>query len=239
MLASDVIGRGMDFPSVDLVIQVGLPSSADQYVHRVGRTGRAGNVGRAIIMLTQRESFFINANRHLPIQPHAQTDKIVADAAACVPKVQRAMYAVDETVKQRAYSSYLGFFAGSGLLKPLRMDKTDLVKMANEVAVNGMYCPEPPAMEKKTVGKMGLKGIPGFNYATASDGSSISRNQQPRNQQSRAPPPRVQPARPAARRNSSGAQNVLSPITTGTGAIKKKPFRNGRRGKPTNANSAE
>ena len=34
MFASDVIGRGMDFTNVDLVIQVGLPSSGEQYVHR-------------------------------------------------------------------------------------------------------------------------------------------------------------------------------------------------------------
>ena len=71
MFASDVIGRGMDFPNVDLVVQVGLPSNGDQYVHRVGRTARAGNDGLAIIILTQGESFFLNRNPQLPIQPHA------------------------------------------------------------------------------------------------------------------------------------------------------------------------
>ncbi|KAJ8607360.1 hypothetical protein MRB53_040378 [Persea americana] len=70
MFASDVIGRGMDFPNVDLVIQVGLPANAEQYVHRVGRTARAGSDGRAVILLTQSESFFVNQNRKLPIQPH-------------------------------------------------------------------------------------------------------------------------------------------------------------------------
>lgn len=167
LFASDVIGRGMDFPNVDLVIQVGLPSNGEQYVHRVGRTARAGASGRAVILLTAGESFFLGANRQLPIQPHPQTVEILSAAPANAPRVEQAMYAVDESTKQRAYSSYIGFFAGSGLLRPLRLDKTGLVQMANEMAVRGMHCPEPPAMDKKVIGKMGLKGVPGFTYAAA------------------------------------------------------------------------
>ncbi|KAL4821773.1 P-loop containing nucleoside triphosphate hydrolase protein [Aspergillus spinulosporus] len=166
LFASDVIGRGMDFPNVDLVVQVGLPSNAEQYVHRVGRTARAGNDGRAVILLTEPESFFLKANRHLPIQPHPDASSILANATSCSPAVTQAMYAVDETTKQRAYSSYIGFFAGSGLMKQLRLDKPGLVQLANELAIKGMACPEPPPMDKKIVGKMGLKGVPGFNYAS-------------------------------------------------------------------------
>ena len=173
MFASDVIGRGMDFPSVDLVVQVGLPSNGEQYVHRVGRTARAGNDGRAVIILTQAESFFLRNNPQLPIHPHAQTQQILDTAATGAKQVEQAMYQIDEVVKQRAYSSFLGFFAGSGLLKPLHLDKPGLVQMANELAMRGMYCPEPPPMEKKTIGKMGLKGIPGFTYANASNADSI------------------------------------------------------------------
>ncbi|KAE8330241.1 ATP-dependent RNA helicase mss116, mitochondrial [Aspergillus sergii] len=169
MFASDVIGRGMDFPNVDLVIQVGLPSNGEQYVHRVGRTARAGNDGRAIILLTEAESFFMKVNRHLPIQPHPQTDAINAGASSCADAVTKAMYSIGEETKQRAYSSYIGFFAGSGLLKQVRLDKPGLVQLANELAMQGMGCPEPPPMDKKVVGKMGLKGVPGFNYATGND----------------------------------------------------------------------
>lgn len=167
MFASDVIGRGMDFPNVDLVVQVGLPPNGEQYVHRVGRTARAGAEGRGIIILTQAESFFLARNPQLPIQPHTQTPQILTGAADCAPVVEQAMYTIDGIVKQRAYSSYLGFFAGSGFMKPLRLDKAGLVQMANEMVMDGMLCPEPPPMEKKTIGKMGLKGVPGFTYATA------------------------------------------------------------------------
>lgn len=166
MFASDVIGRGMDFPNVDLVIQVGLPSSREQYVHRVGRTARAGNDGRAIILLTEAESYFIKANRHLPIQPHPLTAEINTAASSWTDAMTQAMDNIGEETKQRAYSSFIGFFAGSGLLKNLRLDKPGLVQMANALAVRGMACPEPPPMEKRIIGKMGLKGVPGLNYAT-------------------------------------------------------------------------
>jgi ATP-dependent RNA helicase MSS116, mitochondrial len=177
LFASDVIGRGIDIPNVDLVIQVGLPSNGDQYVHRVGRTARAGNDGRAIILLTESESFFMKANRHLPINPHPQADTINSGRSVWTEPVTQAMYGVDESTKQRAYSSFIGFFAGSGLMKPLRLDKPGLVQLANEMAVKGMACPEPPPMEKKTIGKMGLKGVPGFNYGSGNDfaGSSSHR----------------------------------------------------------------
>ncbi|KAJ5894327.1 hypothetical protein N7495_006018 [Penicillium taxi] len=168
LFASDVIGRGMDFPNVDLVIQVGLPSNAEQYVHRVGRTARAGNDGRAIILLTKGETFFMSNNRHLPIQPHPENDAINAGAPSFGTAVMTAMYQLEEDTKQRAYSSYIGFFAGSGLLRQLRLDKPALVQLANELATVGMGCPEPPPMDKKVIGKMGLKGIPGFNYANES-----------------------------------------------------------------------
>ncbi|KAL2802250.1 P-loop containing nucleoside triphosphate hydrolase protein [Aspergillus granulosus] len=175
LFASDVVGRGMDFPNVDLVVQVGLPSNAEQYVHRVGRTARAGKDGRAVILLTQAESFFLNVNRHLPIKEHPQVDAIRSATPGLAPDVYRAMECVDPTAKASAYSSYIGFLAGSGLLNKLRLDKPGLVQLGNELAIQGMGCPEPPPIEKKIVGKMGLKGIPGFNFAVSDETSKPRR----------------------------------------------------------------
>ena len=47
LFTSDVSARGMDYPDVTAVVQVGLPSDRAQYVHRLGRTARAGDFLRA------------------------------------------------------------------------------------------------------------------------------------------------------------------------------------------------
>merc|ERR1740123_2345877 len=51
LFSSDVSARGMDYPDVSFVLQVSLPSDKAQYVHRLGRTARAGKSGQGMLLL--------------------------------------------------------------------------------------------------------------------------------------------------------------------------------------------
>lgn len=55
LVATDIASRGIDVDSVSHVINYDVPQAPEDYVHRVGRTGRAGNVGQAITLVTPNE----------------------------------------------------------------------------------------------------------------------------------------------------------------------------------------
>jgi ATP-dependent RNA helicase DDX21 len=59
LVATDVASRGLDIPSVDLVIQVEPPKDAETYIHRSGRTARAGRSGTCITFYTHKQSMNI------------------------------------------------------------------------------------------------------------------------------------------------------------------------------------
>ena len=55
MIATDVASRGLDIPEVELVVNYDMPQNPDDYIHRVGRTARAGKKGEAITLVGQRD----------------------------------------------------------------------------------------------------------------------------------------------------------------------------------------
>ncbi|GMI14077.1 hypothetical protein TrVE_jg2955 [Triparma verrucosa] len=59
MVATDVASRGLDIPNVTQVVNFDLPGNIDDYVHRIGRTGRVGNTGASLSFVNERNSNII------------------------------------------------------------------------------------------------------------------------------------------------------------------------------------
>jgi ATP-dependent RNA helicase MSS116 len=110
LFTSDVSARGVDYPGVSLVLQVGVPSTREQYIHRLGRTGRAGREGEGIILLAPFEKAFLEKEvADLPIeklQPPVLTEEETIETNALVNK---ALNSMDEEMVREVYTAYLGY----------------------------------------------------------------------------------------------------------------------------------
>ena len=60
LLTTDLSARGIDIPDVDWIIQYDPPQYSDSFVHRIGRTARAGKIGESILFLTEPELPYIS-----------------------------------------------------------------------------------------------------------------------------------------------------------------------------------
>ncbi|KAK6137092.1 hypothetical protein DH2020_029163 [Rehmannia glutinosa] len=154
LVTSDVSARGVDYPDVTLVIQIGVPSDRQQYIHRLGRTGRKGKEGQGILMLAPWEEFFLSSIKDLPISK-APEPLVDPDTRK---EVERALSHVEMKNKEAAYQAWLGYYNSN---KGVGRDKYRLVELANEFS-RSMGLDNPPAIPKLVLGKMGLKNIPGL-----------------------------------------------------------------------------
>merc|ERR1711862_817164 len=68
LFTSDVSSRGLDYPGVTDVIQMGAAHSKDEYIHRLGRTGRGGASGHGLLLVHAFERGFVEELSDLPIR---------------------------------------------------------------------------------------------------------------------------------------------------------------------------
>ncbi|OAE29575.1 hypothetical protein AXG93_702s1290 [Marchantia polymorpha subsp. ruderalis] len=154
MFTSDVSARGVDYPDVTLVIQLGCPSGREDYIHRLGRTGRAGKEGQGILVLAPWEKGFLRALKDISIEEC--TDLKVSNSVKS--KVEKALSYTSNDAKEKAYAAWLGYYNSA---KMLALSKTELVRLANFYS-STLGLDEPPLLMKKTIGMMGLRGVPGL-----------------------------------------------------------------------------
>ena len=169
IVASDVAARGVDYPDVSLVVQMGAPETREQYIHRTGRTGRAGKAGSAVLLLADWEERTAIGSmlKGLPISRGVEglapevVEAAVAEAAASVG-------AVEEVTREKAYQAWLGYYKAK--MKTYKWNAATLVEYANGFAMGALGLGRVPLLQAKTVGQMGLRGTPGLNVAKGPSG---------------------------------------------------------------------
>ncbi|KAG5519348.1 hypothetical protein PMAC_001973 [Pneumocystis sp. 'macacae'] len=84
LIATDIASRGLDIPFVELIINYDIPKDPNDYIHRVGRTARAGRSGESITFVSQRDILLIQAiekhvNAKMKKNPHISDFKVTQE----------------------------------------------------------------------------------------------------------------------------------------------------------------
>lgn len=169
LFSSDVTARGMDFPNVSHVIQFGLPRATEDYIHRIGRTGRAGKSGEGWLFIpeTDRDSFRRELGQDVPIVEDdslstaaldmTRDAQLPAKTAQILSQVQNAVRAVPFSVKAQTYTAMLGAGQGKG------RGKRDYYEMLNDLSKYGWGLSEPPKISTGVAQRLNLLAFPGMN----------------------------------------------------------------------------
>ena len=122
LVATDVAARGLDIEHVSHVVNYDVPSDPDAYVHRIGRTGRAGREGVAITLVEPREHRLL---RNIEAATHAKLE------IAHLPTVADLRERRTELLRANLREALLGdgFDRYRGVVEPLT-DEFDLVDIA-------------------------------------------------------------------------------------------------------------
>jgi ATP-dependent RNA helicase RhlE len=102
LVATDVAARGIDIDSVSHVINYDVPEAAEDYVHRIGRTGRAGHKGRAITLVTPSEELNMRSIERLTGQKVERV--LLPDFGGAMPILEKPKKAVRSLSRGRSRS---------------------------------------------------------------------------------------------------------------------------------------
>ena len=113
LLTTDVAARGLDIPTVDLVIQFDPPSDPKTFLHRAGRAGRAGRRGSAVIFLRPgREEDYVQflAVRDTPVLKLSSPSLSMTDeeAATCTEKIRKHVL-LDRALHEKAQRAFVSW----------------------------------------------------------------------------------------------------------------------------------
>ncbi|CAG8443683.1 11251_t:CDS:2 [Ambispora leptoticha] len=130
LLCTDVAARGLDIPAVDWIIQYDPPDDPRDYIHRVGRTARAGGKGRSLLFLLPSELGFLRYLKHakIPLNEYEFPANKIANVQSQLEKLIEKNYYLHESARA-GFKSYLMAYASYSLKSIFNINNLDLAKV--------------------------------------------------------------------------------------------------------------
>jgi len=131
LLCTDVAARGLDIPAVNWIVQFDPPDDPRDYIHRVGRTARAGNSGKSLLFLLPSELGFLRylKEARVPLNEFGFPADKVANVQSQLEKLLQKNYYLHQSARD-GYRSYLQSYANYSHKAIFDVNKLDLVKVA-------------------------------------------------------------------------------------------------------------
>ncbi|KAJ2665155.1 ATP-dependent RNA helicase [Coemansia sp. RSA 1200] len=130
LLCTDVAARGLDIPAVDWIIQYDPPDDPRDYIHRVGRTARAGSQGKSLLFLLPSELGFLRYLKQakVPLNEYQFPPNKVANVQSQLEKLIEKNYYLNKSARD-GYRSYLQAYASYQLKNIFNVNELDLKKI--------------------------------------------------------------------------------------------------------------
>lgn len=145
LLTTDVASRGLDIPKVDWIVQFDPPDDPVKYVHRVGRTARAGQCGNALMFLLPSEDLFL---KYLYQDAKINVNEFEFDMSKVSGTLQQQFeelvggnYYLRKSAKE-AYEGYLLSYSASQLKNVYNVQQLDLAQICHSFGLS-----EPPEIK--------------------------------------------------------------------------------------------
>lgn len=165
----DTYISGIDYPDVTHVVQVGAAESRETYIHRLGRTGRAGKKGQGLLILPKIETHFlydlkgldINVNTKLQAKLNAPPAKKVMDELGPIAADVRA--GKDKRLVEAASDAYLAMVSYYFQRSSKRSGNPDQVVNTINSLIQDIGMTELPAVDVNRARKFGCEHVRGLN----------------------------------------------------------------------------
>ncbi|KAJ3302672.1 ATP-dependent RNA helicase [Kappamyces sp. JEL0829] len=131
LLCTDVAARGLDIPAVDWIIQFDPPDDPREYIHRVGRTARAGGRGKALLFLLPQELGFLRFLKQakVPLNEYQFPPNKIANVQTQLERLMEKNYYLNKSGKD-GFRSYIQAYASHSLKQIFDVNALDLAKVA-------------------------------------------------------------------------------------------------------------